>query len=223
MKQDPFIIHLAEKYKTPAYTDCVGSGSIFGPALACAVALIEPYYNPVVNDSKQLPHKVIYRLAPELKTKMIWAIGMVSALELQTIRNNLKGEHIAMCRAVLALKEKINVDVAFVDGKYPLPKTNIPSYGVIRGDCVSFGVACASIIAKNERDQLMMNKYGDQYARYHIRKNKGYRSPDHLLSIRKYGAVYPHHRTYLPQIKSVLSGDYDHVIFTKYKDRWEKV
>lgn len=223
MIQDPFFLHLAAKYKTPAFTDAVGTGCIFGGILACAVALPYEYYNPEVDDSKKLPHDAIYRLAPLLKIKMAWAIGMTSPEELLAVQNNLKGEHIAMTRAVSALKRKISIDAVFVDGKFTLPKTELPSYGVIKGDTKIFGIAAASIIAKNERDHIVMDVYGDEYARYHIRKNKGYRSPDHLMALRKFGAVHPFHRTYLPQVKRVLSGEYDSVILTKYKDRWEKL
>jgi len=223
MFQDPFITHLTAKYKTPAFTDAVGVGSIFGPIMACAVAMSFEYFNSEVNDSKKLAHKDIYRLAPVLKEKLIWTIGIVSGRELLDIKNNLKGEHIAMARAVVALKKKIAIDAVFVDGKYTLPKTEIPSYAVIKGDAKVYGIAAASIIAKNERDQLMMVCYGEQYSKYHIKDNKGYRSPAHLMAIRRYGPVYPHHRTYLPQMRSVMTGGYDHVLFSKYKDRWEKL
>jgi hypothetical protein len=42
------------------------------------------------------------------------------------------------------------------------------------------------------------------------------------MAIRKYG-VTPHHRAWMPQIKKVVSGKYDEVIFSKYSDRWKTV
>jgi ribonuclease HII len=223
MVQDPYIIHLASKHKIPAYTDACGTGSIFGPIVACAMAFINPYFDPNVDDSKKLKHEEIYRLAPILKKKIVWALGVTSALELAALQNNLKGEHFAMTRAVLALRKKLHIDAVFVDGRFTLPETNIISYAVIRGDQRSFGVACASIIAKDARDHEMIQSYGNKYAKYHIAQNKGYRSPDHLMAIKKYGSVKFLHREYLPQIKKVLSGEYDSVIQKKYKNRWEKL
>ena len=203
MIQEPFIQHLIAKYKTPAFTDAVGTGSIFGPILACAVALPYEYYNPEVDDSKKLPHKTIYRLAPILKTKMIWAVGVVSAEELLVIKNNLKGEHIAMARAVGAIQKKIAIDVVFVDGKFTLPKTGIQSYAIIRGDSCSFGIAAASIIAKNERDQQMITKYNNIYPGYDLIHCKGYKSPKHRSAILNLG-ITEEHRNYLPYVKKLL-------------------
>jgi ribonuclease HII len=205
MIEDSFIIHLINGHKMPAYIDCVGTGAIFGSIVACAVAIPNQFQNYRINDSKLLPHKLIYKLAPELKTKVVYAFGSVSAKELLlTIKNNLKGEHIAMTRAVMALKEKIEIDSVFVDGKYTLPNTNITSYAVIRGDQKVFGIAVASIIAKDVRDHLLMKRYGEKYSAYHIISNKGYRSPKHISALRKFGPVYPLHRTYLPQFKYIL-------------------
>ena len=223
MDQDPFITHLTKKYQMPAYTDAVGTGSIFGPVLACAVSIPEPFYNSEVNDSKQVPNKIIYRLAPVLKEKVVYAFGIVSVEELLEIKNNQKGEHLAMVRALKNLQEKIKIDAAFVDGKFTLKGLEIPLYAIIKGDAINVGIAVASIIAKDERDQLMINFYGEKYSKYHISSNKGYRSPDHLMALRKFGPVRSLHRTYLPQVKQVLSGNYDRVIQTKYKDRWEKL
>jgi ribonuclease HII len=128
-----------------------------------------------------------------------------------------------MARAVNNLARKIKIDAVFVDGKFTLPKTGVVSYAVIKGDSKIPGIAVASIIAKDFRDHFMINNYGELYAAYHIAQNKGYRSPDHLMSIRKMGPVEGLHRTYLPQIKKVLSGNYDSVIFSKYRDRWERL
>ncbi len=221
MNQDSFILHLISKHKSPCFVDAVGTGALFSGPVACAVSIPEPFNSAEVNDSKQLDHETIYHLAPGLKEKVVYSFGSVSSFEMLSIRNNLKTELLAMTRAVLNLKEKISVDSVFVDGKYALPDTKVPSYAVIKGDGKVFGIAVSSIIAKDYRDHFMMKNYGERYKRYHINSNMGYRSPDHLIAIRRWGTVYPYHRTWLPQIQSVLSGNYDSVIFSKYKNRWE--
>jgi len=221
MNQDSFVLHLISKYGMTAHTDAVGTGALFEGPVACAVAMPEPFQNDEVDDSKRLEHKTIYRLAPELKQKVVYAFGVVRSEEMQSIRNNMKAELMAMTRAVLALQKKIKIDAVFVDGKFTLPDTGIPSYAVIRGDQNVFGIAVASILAKNDRDHFMIDTYGEEYSRYRIASNKGYRSPDHLMAIRKWGTVWPHHRAYLPQVQRVLKGEYDEVIFSKYRKRWE--
>jgi ribonuclease HII len=223
VKQDPFLQHLIAKHHTAAFTDAVGTGALFGPITACAVTMLFDCANPEVDDSKKLKHETIYRLALVLKKSMTWTLGIVSAEEIRQIKNVMKGECLAMTRAVQALKEKVKIDAVFVDGKHTLPDTQLPSYAVIKGDQKIYGIAAASIIAKNDRDHFMMSNYGKKFSQYRIYSNKGYRSPDHLLAIRKFGVVHPHHRIHLPQIQRVLSGNYDSVIFSKYKNRWEKL
>jgi ribonuclease HII len=219
MKIDPFVEHLARKHKNPAFIDECGTGAIFGPVTACAVMMPKPFWDDRVNDSKKLKHETIYKLAPVLKKNVIYSIGTASSHEIRTLRSTFAAGRKAMLRAIKGLPEL--PDALFIDGKYPL-NTGLPEYTIVRGDSKVFGIAAASIICKDHRDHHVMRVYGDWFARYRIRSNKGYRSPDHLLAIRKWGCTC-HHREYMPQIQRVLTGDYDKVIFSKYKDRWKKL
>jgi ribonuclease HII len=194
------------KHKTVAFTDAVGTGSLFGPITACAVTMPFKCSLPEgVDDSKKLSHESINRLAPILKGKMTWAIGTVSAEELLGIKNNLKGEHLAMTRAVWALKKLMKIDAVFVDGKFPLPKTDLPSYAVIKGDQKVLGIAAASIIAKDHRDHIMMDEFDKIYPEYDLKNCKGYKSPVHNLAIKKYGLT-KFHRSYLPYVRKLVYG-----------------
>lgn len=219
MKPDPFIEHLTKQHQKPAFIDECGTGAIFGPVTACAVMVSKPFYDDRVDDSKKLKHEIIYELAPELKKNVIYSIGTVSSHEVRTLRSTFAAGRKAMLRAIKGLPEL--PDALFIDGKYPL-NTGITEYTVVKGDSKVFGIATASIICKDYRDHYVMRVYGDRFARYRIRSNKGYRSPDHLLAIRRWGCTC-HHREYMPQIQRVLTGNYDKVIFSKYKDRWEKL
>ena len=204
MIQDSFITHLISKHSNPAFVDEVGLGSIFGPLVACAVLLPDTYfYQDGVNDSKKLKHEEIYRLAPILKRNVTYAFGILHSDELREIKNMFRANQQAIKRAIQNLPRK--PDAAFIDGRYPLKNLPIPTYGVIKGDAKVFGIAVASIIAKNFRDHLVMARYGTRYARYDIKSNKGYRSPVHLRAIREWGAT-GHHRVWMPQIKRILSG-----------------
>jgi len=224
MRQDPYIKELAGRYQHPAFIDEVGLSSIFGELVACAAQIFCGFYNDRINDSKQMKQEELYRVAedilnnPSSVCSVAHGIGIVTPKELNEIKNMHTADKLAMTRAVKALP--VTPDALFVDGLFTLPESGITSYSVVKGDCKVFGIALASVIAKYHRDHLMMGKYGRSHARYDILKNKGYRSPRHLVSIRKWG-ITPEHRAWMPQIKQVLAGDYDSVIMKKYRHYWE--
>jgi ribonuclease HII len=202
MNQDPFITHLISKHRQPAFMDSVGSGAILGPIVACAVMLPEAFDRPEVDDSKKLKHDLIYTLAPVLKKKMVFSIGIAEVEEIREFRSTFQADKLAMLRAVKGLKEA--PDALFVDGdKKYAPRLCPMEYTIVKGDGKVFGIACASIIAKDLRDHLVIDRYGQQCARYHICSNKGYRSPAHLRAIKKWGVTL-HHREYMPQIQRIL-------------------
>lgn len=216
MTPDPYIEHLITQHQNPAFIDEVGLGCIFGEHVACAVMLPIDFDMPEVDDSKKLKHQEVYRLAEELRPLIHFGLGIVSSQELRSIRNMHRANLLAMKRAIEHLP--IVPDALFIDGKYPLASHTTPVYTVIKGDSRVFGIAVASIVARDFRDHLVMRKYGQGYSRYRIAQNKGYRSPDHLIAIRKWGTT-EHHRVWMPQIQQVLSGSYDDVIQRKYSDR----
>lgn len=212
MIQDPYITELISRHKNTAFLDEVGTGAIFGEIVACAVIIPHPFFLEEVDDSKKLKHEKIYELAPKLKEKVIYSFGIVTSEELRSIKNIFKANRLALKKAVKNLPQK--PEALFIDGRFKIP-TKVPIYNVVKGDSLVFGIAVASIIAKDFRDHYMIEKYGKRYAHYHIKKNKGYRSPDHLIAIREYGTT-KHHRIWMPQIEKVVSGDYDKVIERKY-------
>jgi ribonuclease HII len=65
---------------------------------------------------------------------------------------------------------------------------------IVHGDEISFSIAAASIIAKVERDRLMV-KLAKHYPLYKWAKNKGYGTLEHRNVIIKYG-ITKYHRTH---------------------------
>lgn len=216
MISDPYIEHLIMQYQNPAFIDEVGLGCIFGEHVACAVMLPIDFEMEDVDDSKKLKHEDVYRLAQELRPMTHFGLGIVSNQELRSIGNMHRANLLAMKRSIEHLP--IVPDSIFIDGKYPIAGHTAPVYTVVKGDSKVFGIAVASIIAKDFRDHMIMRKYGQKYSQYHIAQNKGYRSPDHLIAIRRWG-VTEYHRVWMPQIQRVLSGGYDEVIRRRYPER----
>lgn len=186
---------------TVAYIDEVGLGSIFGELVACAAILPNNFYDYRIRDSKQLKHKEIYELAPQLKNRVIFSFGIITTDELNSIRNMYRANQLAMIRAVKNLPKRPSV--LLIDGKIKID-LNIDCISIIKGDEKILGIATASIIAKDYRDHLMINKYGNEYQEYDIASNKGYRSPKHIKAIVNHG-ITKYHRSWIPQIKRILT------------------
>lgn len=198
MIQDRFIKMFIKQYKQPAFVDEVGFGSLFGPMVACAVIIPKSFRMNKVNDSKQLKHKEIYKLAPKLKERVIYSLGIIKSDELNEIRNIYKADLLAIEKAIISLPKK--PDAIFIDGRFIPKNVNIPIHTIVKGDTKVFGIAVASIIAKDYRDHLVMSEFGEKFAIYDINNNKGYRSPKHLEAIKRNG-ITKFHRNWLPEVK----------------------
>jgi ribonuclease HII len=81
-----------------------------------------------------------------------------------------------------------------------IPDIPIRQFPIIKGDCLSISIACASIIAKVDRDQLMRT-YDDLYPGYGFANHKGYGTREHLTSLMKKGPS-PIHRLSFEPVKS---------------------
>jgi len=68
---------------------------------------------------------------------------------------------------------------------------------LVQGDCKSYSVAAASVLAKVTRDRLM-REYESVYPGYGFAKHKGYPTPQHLAAINSLGACPIHRRSFSP-------------------------
>ena len=66
---------------------------------------------------------------------------------------------------------------------------------VVRGDIVSYSVACASILAKVERDRLM-GELDRVYPHYGFARHKGYAAAEHRQALASFGPSPEHRLTF---------------------------
>jgi ribonuclease HII len=176
--------------------DEVGRGSLAGPVLACAVIFKKDYFHSEVSDSKLLSSRKRNILEQVLIREAIeWKIGLATVKEIDYL-NIRQATFLAMRRALNALKKL--PDYVLVDGEN-LPKGNCPSSGIIKGDQKSFSIAAASIIAKQRRDALMIEK-SEIYPAYRFEKNKGYGTQEHIKAIVSEGETSFHRKTFLKKL-----------------------
>jgi ribonuclease HII len=158
---------------------------------------------PGVDDSKCLTAPERERLARAIRGTAL-AVG-VAAVEADVIDriNVLEATRRAMAEALAALRPC--PDCAVVDA-VRIQGQRFPCLPVVRGDAISYAVACASIVAKVERDRLMTD-LDRAYPHYGFGAHKGYGVPEHLAALRTYGPCPVHRLTYRPVLPRAVDGD----------------
>ena len=69
----------------------------------------------------------------------------------------------------------------------------------VKADLTCASVAAASVLAKTERDGLMV-RLAEDFPGYGWEENKGYATPEHLAAIRRLGTCVQHRRSWrLPE------------------------
>ncbi|MBZ5629482.1 MAG: ribonuclease HII [Acidobacteriia bacterium] len=176
-----------------AGVDEVGRGAFFGPVVAGAVILDPNYRIRGLRDSKLLPPQRREVLAERIKQHcMAWAVAAVDAARIDQL-NIYHASLLAMVEAVAQLKpppDHLLLDAVQVQCECTQTK-------IIHGDALSASIAAASIVAKVYRDQLV-RRWAPVFPAYDLASNKGYRSPKHIASLRKYGPSPLHRQSFAP-------------------------
>lgn len=183
-----------------AGVDEVGRGPLAGPIVGAAVILkndsatVELILG--INDSKKLTRKKREELAPLIKEQALaWSIQEHS-------NDDIDEFGIAFCNNSIFLRavEGLTLcpDMVLTDG-YPIRGYRGRSAQVIKGDAKSAAIACASIIAKTYRDELMRS-LDRCYPGYGFEGNVGYGSSDHIAALQQNGPCQIHRRSFLTRI-----------------------
>lgn len=179
----------AANFRHVAGLDEVGRGPLAGPVVAAAVIMPPDFHDSRVTDSKKIPEKQRGELCRLIYNKAISiGIGIVDAGEIDRV-NILRASLTAMRLACAKLNPK--PDFLLIDGKFTI-ESDVPQKAVIKGDNLSFTIACASIVAKVTRD-AMMDVYNDYYPEFNFPKHKGYPTKAHKNAICDFGPC-PIHR-----------------------------
>jgi ribonuclease HII len=178
-----------------AGVDEAGRGPLAGPVVAAAVILREVSFKSRVDDSKKLTDGLRRGAFPEIFQKGDVGIGIIDPEMIDQV-NILEATLLAMREAIDNLSD--SPDYVLVDGlQFPnLVKNKSIQVGVVRGDQKSLSIACASIVAKVTRDNLMI-ELDRQYPQYGFAKHKGYGTKEHLEAIAQYGLSPVHRKTFI--------------------------
>lgn len=183
-----------EGYRAVAGCDEVGRGTWAGPIAAGAVIMPLDVLVKGARDSKKLSPKKREMLAEEIKaTALAWCVAYVEANEIDAIGITAANE-LVMKRAIEGLS--IRPDFVLVDAfkflTFPYKYTAVP-----HGDATIYSIACASIIAKVERD-ARMNRLAQHYPEYGFEVNKGYGTALHKQALDQHGMTPEHRKSFQP-------------------------
>jgi ribonuclease HII len=173
--------------------DEAGRAPLAGPVVSsCVVWEGLPRVREKVNDSKLLTEKQREQFFSWiLENAYKVTVGLATREEIEQL-NIHHATLLSMERAVR--NTNVESGLLLVDGLFPLQGMT-QSKPIVKGDRKCFFVACASIIAKVVRDN-MMTIYDAQYPQYGWKRNKGYPTEGHRKAIEIYGISPLHRRTF---------------------------
>jgi ribonuclease HII len=196
--------------------DEVGRGSLAGP-VSVGVVVVDATTRSAprgVADSKLLTPAARTALLPALgRWGLARAVGHASAAEIDEL-GIIAALRLAGTRALSTVQDVVGpVDVVLLDGSHdwltppaaeldlfaaveevatpPMPRVRMR----VKADRTCASVAAASVLAKCERDALMV-ELAPQHPAYRWDDNKGYASPDHLAALRELGPSVLHRRSW---------------------------
>jgi ribonuclease HII len=185
--------------------DEAGMSPLAGPVAAAAVVLEVGWRAPHINDSKQLTAEQRSELALVIRREArAFSVAFVQPEEIDRVNIYWAGI-LAMRRAVEGLgvqPEHLLIDARRLH-ELPIEQTRI-----VKGDELSLSIAAASILAKTERDALMV-EYDRQYPVYGFARHKGYPVRQHVAALKEHGPCPIHRRSFAPvqqAYESVQSG-----------------
>jgi ribonuclease HII len=182
-----------------AGVDEVGRGALSGPVVAAAVVLHRERIPAGLNDSKVLNHRQREALSERILAVAEVAIGSASVEEIDSL-NILRASQLAMCRAIDGLPAP--PDHVLIDGHLVPRQYAGSAEAVIKGDARSLSIAAASIVAKVNRDRLMVD-LAQQFPGYGWERNVGYPTAEHFAGLASQGAT-PHHRRSFAPVHNIL-------------------
>lgn len=213
-------------HRVLAGMDEVGRGALAGPVSVGVVVIDESCRSAPqgVKDSKLLTPAARERMVrPIRRWARAYAVGHSSPAEIDEI-GIMGGLRLAGMRALASVSSAgLTPDVVILDGNHdwltPPDQFGLLAFGheedaavppvttMIKADLKCSSVAAASVLAKVERDALMVALDAD-HPEYGWAVNKGYAAPEHMLALEAHGPCVQHRRSWrlpgMPSLEELL-------------------
>lgn len=184
-KLKEFDFNLLKKYKDILGIDEVGRGCIAGPLVVAGVILNNDFYSDEINDSKTIK-KIEKRkeLADLIKQNCKYFEILVFDSNFVDLHNPKQTSKIGMNQIAKKLENKF--DICLTD--FEKIDESINQINLTKGDQTSFSIACASILAKSKRDEII-SEIHKKYPEYEFLKHQGYLTKKHKEIILKHKPI----------------------------------
>lgn len=185
---------LESGYKLIAGMDEAGRGPLAGP-VCVAIAIMPLEKDKIIegiNDSKKLSEKKREALFDKIiNTAISYHVEFVDENTIDTI-NILNATKLGMHKCINDIE--VRPDIVLIDAVKL--DTDIPTKSIIKGDALSYNIACASILAKVSRDKYILS-LDEKYPMYNFKKHKGYGTKEHIENLKKFGPCPVHRKTFI--------------------------
>ena len=198
-------------YKYIIAVDEVGMAPLAGPVTVCAVLFTRKFFQKrnknlyYLRDSKQLlshqREKYVLELLKLESKDFKFKIAYSKPATIDKI-NIYQAARLAMRRAIKNLVANTMTPIILVDGKTKIKGLDIEQIPIVKGDRKIFSIACASVLAKVYRDN-MMRRYAKIFPQYGFDKHKGYCTKHHQEIIKKHGICPIHRKSFAPVRKFI--------------------
>jgi ribonuclease HII len=178
--------------------DEAGRGALAGPVAVGAVIL--PNNQALLSstlagarDSKQMTPRERERLAIQIKDVALnWSVGFATPDEIDS-QGIVRATRLAAIRALHQFT--LSPQYLLTDFRLELPQIEISQTSLVKGDAHCLSIACASILAKTERDALM-HDLDERYPGYGLAKHKGYGTQAHRSALKRLGYTAIHRKSF---------------------------
>ena len=190
--------------------DEAGRGCLMGPVVVASVILGDLLEPPPykIRDSKKCSAKQRKILREYIEENAIAFNVQFVQREVIDKVNILQATVLGMHRCIDKIIQTIKIDRLLIDGSYfPyytfIDEDNfeiIPHVCIPGGDNEYLNIAAASILAKEYRDEYIVQLCNDNpiLDNYDIRNNKGYGTKSHMESLKDFGPTNWHRKSFKP-------------------------
>lgn len=194
------IIDYEEKYKGFIFVDEAGRGCVGGELVFTGVDVTGDV--SFANDSKKLTYNQREAMVENILNNVTPCIVITTAEEIDKIGLSA------------AIKKSLETIIAFFpdrkylyDGNKVFGVTNPNIETLVKADALVKGVGAASIIAKHNKDKLMLEHH-EEFPQYAFNEHFGYITKKHVAALIEYGYTKYHRKSYkIKQLQSPSEAD----------------
>ena len=199
-------MNLDEKYQGYIGIDEAGRGCAGGELVFTGVKVLGDI--SMANDSKQTTHKEREKMLVEILKGVEHCTVITTAIEIDKIGLSQ------------AIKQSLETIIAYFpnekylyDGNKVFGVENSNLETLVKADTLVKSVGAASIIAKSQKDKLMLEHH-QEYPQYSWDTNMGYITKKHVTAIMEYGYTPYHRKSYkIKALEDKASKDTTNLLF----------